>query len=245
VRYEEFEERAHEEWERIPEAYKRGVDGLIVDRSAKTHPSIPDVYTLGECLTETYPSAFGGPDTIRSAVVLYYGSFLRLSRQDESFDWHEELWETLTHELQHHLESLAADEGLLDVDYAMDENFKRAAGEPFDVTFYRAGVPLGGGWYEVEDEYFFETEQRFPRIEFEWEGSPYAVEPEASHADVLFLHVADGVTPPPRALCVVSLRPTGWRDTLRSLLRGGRTTPETEERDVVARRIERASEAGS
>ncbi|MGH7505187.1 MAG: metallopeptidase family protein [Longimicrobiales bacterium] len=102
-----FERHARSEWDRIPDRYREGIDGLVVERDAKPHPDAPDVYTLGECVTEAYPSDFGGPDTIRSAVVLYYGSFLRLSRLDETFDWEEEVWETLTHELQHHLESLA------------------------------------------------------------------------------------------------------------------------------------------
>ena len=80
------------------------MDGLVIDRQARPHPRTRDIYTLGECVTEAYPSDFGGPDTVRSAVVLYYGSFLRLSRLDPAFDWSEEIWETLTHELRHHLE---------------------------------------------------------------------------------------------------------------------------------------------
>ena len=92
---------------------------------ADVDPSLPDVYTLGECVTESYPSDFGGPETTRSVVVLYYGSFFRVSRQDDAFDWEVELWETLTHELQHHLESLAADDSLIDMDYAADENYRR------------------------------------------------------------------------------------------------------------------------
>jgi hypothetical protein len=112
VQFDEFEQRARDEWERIPAEYRQGVDGLVVERRAQPHPSLPDVYTLGECVTESYPSDFGGPDTIRSAVVLYYGSFFRLARLDEEFDWEHELWETLTHELQHHLESLASEDAL-------------------------------------------------------------------------------------------------------------------------------------
>jgi hypothetical protein len=234
VRYEEFEERARSEWERIPEPYKAGIDGLTVERSAKAHPSLDEVYTLGECVTEAYPSDFGGPDTIRSAVVLYYGSFLRLSREDPEFDWAQELWATLTHELQHHLESLAADEGLLDVDYAADENFKRAAGEPFDSAFYRAGEPLGGGWYEVEGEYFYEVSAARARVRFEWEGACYEVVVPESSAETLFLCVS-GVDPPPRELCVVVRRGGRWREAMRSLF--GRRVSSTEQHEVMAERV--------
>jgi hypothetical protein len=236
VRYDEFEQRATDEWERIPASYKGGVDGLIVKRSARAHPTLDGVYTLGECLTEAYPSAFGGPDTIRSAVVLYYGSFLRLAQLDEEFDWERELWDTLTHELQHHLESLAADEGLLDLDYAMDENFKRAAGEPFDTMFYRMGAPRGDGWYEVEDEFFFEAGEESRRIVFEWDGVEYFIEADPSDADALYLRVAAGLAEPPRELFVVQRRRTGMVDAVRALF--GRRRATYEERDVEAQRLE-------
>jgi hypothetical protein len=236
LRYEEFERRAEAEWVRIPDSYKAGVDGLIVKRSARVHPTLPDVYTLGECVTEAYPSDYGGPDTIRSAVVLYYGSFLRLSQQDDSFDWQHELWETLTHELQHHLESLASDEGLLDLDYAADENFKRAAGEPFDTAFYRAGVPHGAGWYEVEDEFFLETEAAAQSVAFEWHAVDYRVVVPASDADVLYLRVVAGLASAPRELYIVLRRRSGWRAALRALFGRGRET--YEEAEVEAERVE-------
>src|SRR5690606_36082044 len=142
--------RAWEFWEWIPERYKAGVDGLVVERDAKAHPSLPDVYTIGECVTEDYLSDYGGPDTTRSVVVLYYGSFLRLSRLTAGRDSEGELWETLTHELQHHLESLAAEDALVAMAYAADENFKRREGESFDPLFFRSGEAQGGGCYRVE-----------------------------------------------------------------------------------------------
>ena len=157
-----FEQRARQEWERIPETFKAGVDGLVVERPARRHPSRPDVYTLGECVTETWPSDWGGPDTTRSWLLLHYGSFRRLAALDPDFDWDNELWETLTHELQHHLESLADDDALGDVDYAVEENFKRRDGESFDPLFFRAGEPAGPGRYRVEDELFQEHEYRDP-----------------------------------------------------------------------------------
>lgn len=201
MRFEEFEARAHEMWEEIPAEFKQGIDGLIVERNARPHPSIRDVYTLGECLTESYLSDYGGPDTIRSAVVLYYGSFWRLSRLDPEFDWESELWETLTHELQHHLESLASEDDLIGVDYAADENFKRREGEPFDPLFFRSGERLedspGEGvsaGYRVEREVFLEIEYPASRepdawVTFEWEGRQYRVRRPSRIGDVCFIEV--------------------------------------------------------
>jgi hypothetical protein len=46
-------------------------------------------------------------------VALYYGSFVAVGDGDPSFDWEDEAWETLTHELRHHVESLAGDASLI------------------------------------------------------------------------------------------------------------------------------------
>src|SRR5690606_31907601 len=225
--FESFERAARQEFERIPSQYKQGVDGLIVERDAKPHPEARDVYTLGECVTEAYPSDFGGPDTIRSSVVLYYGSFLRLSRLDPDFDWEEELWETLMHELQHHLESLAADDSLIDLDYAVDQGFRRQDGEPFDALYYRAGEPLGDGWYRVEKELFLEREATDGAVEFELDGNLYRLEVPARRGDVTYIDVVEGLPDDAPLLTVVLLRPRSWRETLRSLFRGA--TPDVVE----------------
>lgn len=232
--FSEFEQRAAALWRQIPPEYLAGVDGLRVERGAHAHPSLEGVYTLGECLTETYPSEWGGPDTIRSFVVLYYGSFWRLSREDETFEWEGELWETLTHELQHHLESLAADESLVDMDYAADENFRRLEGESFDPDFFRAGESLGDGWWRVEDEYFREFAEPAASISFEWKGVPYRVAVPPADADVIYLNVLDGVADAPRALTLVLQRPRTWIGALRSLL--SRQPATIAEYDVSAER---------
>ena len=172
------------------------------------------MYTLGECVTETFPSDFGGPDTIRSAVVLYYGSFLRLSRLDPDFDWDEELWETLTHELQHHLESLAADESLVDLDYAVDQGFLRQDGEPFDALYYRAGDNLGDGWFQIEKELFLERTPTDDTVEFALDDETYAMEVPELTADVTFVTVGGGLPADAPRLTVVLLRPRTWRAAL-------------------------------
>ncbi|MGH7448048.1 MAG: hypothetical protein ACREK1_03525 [Longimicrobiales bacterium] len=228
----EFEERAWHEWDRIPAEFRAGVDGLRIERAALPHPSLPDVYTLGECVTESYPSDFGGPETTRSVVVLYYGSFFRLSRQDDAFDWEVELWETLTHELQHHLESLAADDSLIDMDYAADENYKRYQDEPFDPLFFRHGVP-DRGWLRVEDEFFLELDRPpADHATFQWRGRSYRVHIPADPADVLLLTIADGVPDAPGALHLALVTRTGWMHVVRRLLRP--RAPRVVEHDVSA-----------
>ena len=239
MKYDEFERRARSEWKRIPEAYKEGVDGLIIEREAKAHPNAPEVYTLGECATEAYPSDFGGPDTIRSSVVLYYGSFRRLSREDASFDWEEELWETLMHELQHHLESLAADETLLDLDYAVEQSFRRDDGDAYDPYYYRAGESLGDGWYRIEKDLFVERAAD-ETARFEVAGVEYEVEAPAADADVALVAVT-GLPEAVGAVTVAFVRPHGWRGLLRSLFRGAE--PTVAELETAARVAARASDA--
>lgn len=234
--FEEFEKRAWQEWERIPSEYRAGVDGLRIERAALAHDTLADVYTLGECVTESYPSDFGSAETTRSVVVLYYGSFFRLSRQDAAFDWEVELWETLTHELQHHLESLAQDDALIDMDYAADENYRRYEGEPFDPLFFRHGVPSPGGWLRVEDEFFLEVDRTAAtHVTFEWHGRSYRVRTPDEPADVTFLTVSEGIPDAPGALHLVCVRRGGWLQTLRGLLRP--RAPSVAEHDVRAEAV--------
>lgn len=264
MRFREFEDRAFEHWTRIPDEYLEGIDGLRVLRRAKAHDELPDVWTMGECLTETYPSDFGGPDTIRSAVVLYWGSFVELSHQDPDFDWEDEIWETITHELRHHLESLAAEAALEDVDYAADENFRRHEGEAFDAYFYRAGDPVprelaprlieGGpaparghrlpAW-RVETEWFVEMEADGApaRVVLGWLGSRHAFDVPRLDADVTFALMAGAFDPPEARgerrideATIVLVRPTtGWRAAWNAL-RGRAPTSAHCELDVTTER---------
>lgn len=240
MRFADFEALAWQYWDEIPAQYREGVDGLVIERDAREHPTLPEVYTLGECLTEDYPSEYGGPDTIRSAVVLYYGSFLRVSRQSPDFDWEEELWETLTHELQHHLESLAREAALEGLDYAMDENFKRLEGEPFDPFFYRSGTSVAPGVWQVERDTFlereFRTEEEFRseeelsereggerRLGFEWRGVSYGAGVAGPLGDVTFVWIEEGVERGPgEELYLVLVRRRGALRALRAYLSGRR-----------------------
>ena len=238
MRFAAFQRQAAGVWEEIPDEYRSGVDGLVVERKAQPHPTLPDIYTLGECLTESYPSDWGGPDTTRSVLVLYFGSFRRLSELDPEFDWEYEIWETVTHELRHHLESLAAEGALEDLDYAMDENFKRLEGDPFDPEFYRYGERVAPGVFEAERDVFVEIEYEAgnppgPRVAFDWGGGRASVERPEEIGDVAFLQVIDGLDLGEHALCVVLVRRRGWMEKLRSVLRSAE--PRIVDVEVVAR----------
>jgi hypothetical protein len=182
-------------FEEIPDTYKAGIDGLEVSREAVPHPTLPDVFTLGVCHTEEHLSSYGSPDTTRSFIVLYWGSFRGLAARDPEFDWEHEIWETLTHELRHHLESLAGDDALEDVDYAADELFNRQEGLEFDPWYYQRGEDLGGGAYAVEGTRYVEQTWR-PRdfeatehVEFAWRGVRYRIARPAALGDVHYVLV--------------------------------------------------------
>jgi hypothetical protein len=224
--FDQFHAEASRIWSEIPASYRSGVDALVVERKSRSHPTMPDIYTLGECLTESYPSDWGGPDTTRSVLVLYFGSFRHLSEQDPEFDWDYEVWETITHELRHHLESLAAEDALEDVDFALDENFKRLRGEAFDPFFYRAGERIAPGTYQAERELFIELEvddEPGEVAEFQWQGRHAVVPVPPEPGDVTFIQVMEGLDAEFLAdeyeLCVVLVRRRRWLAGLTRWLR--------------------------
>jgi hypothetical protein len=228
VRFSEFERRAHQLFAEIPDHFREGVDGLDVRPEAVPHPSLPEIFTLGECLTEHYPSDFGGAGTIRSLVVLYHGSFEELSRRSEEWDWEHEIWETLTHEIQHHLESLAADDRLELQDYVEDQNFSRRQGERFDPFFYRDGTPFQPGAWEVDGDLFVElrVEERGyragSRLEVEVEGERISFRAPDSLGDphYLTLEGVDGAVEGAE-LIVVLIPRRGWLASVARALSGG------------------------
>ena len=224
MRFDVFERKAQAAYESIPDVYREGIDGLAVSADAPAHPTLPDVFTLGHCLTESYPSDWMGPDTTRSVVVLYHGSFKELAALDPEFDWEEELWETLTHELRHHLESLADQDELGGVDYAQDEGFKRAEGEAFDPWYYQHGDRVGRGVYRVETHFFIEqrwTPEAFEvagDIQFPWAGGRWSIPRPPQLGDLHYVWI-DGVDMGAGTLQLVLVRKRSLGENLRGLLR--------------------------
>lgn len=235
--YDAFERAAHRAYDSIPAAYREGVDGLMVSREALPHPTQSDVYTLGHCLTESYLSDYGGPETTRSVVVLYWGSFWNLADLDPDFDWESELWETLTHELRHHLESLARDDSLEGVDYALEQTFRRDDGADFDPWYYQHGDALEGGVFRVERSYYVEQVWRAEdfrcasSVAFHWHGVRYRVPRPEVLGDVHFVWIR-GVDTGPGTLELVLVRRRSWWEDFRRLV--GTSRPVVLESELTA-----------
>lgn len=238
--FEEFEAEAHRMWDEIPPEYKEGIDGIVVRRAAEAHPDHDDYYTMGMCFTEPYPSDYGGPDTTRSILALYYGSFRKVAKGDPEFPWREELWETITHELRHHLEFLADDDALDGVDYALEESYKREKGLDFDPWYYQVGIPLAPGVFRVEYDVYVERVWRgreadvAESFEFEWDGGRWAVGRPETLGDLHFVWV-DGVDTGGGWLQLVLVRKLPFFERIRRLWR--RARPSVLESDAVAIRV--------
>lgn len=193
--FDEFEAAAHRMWEQIPPEYREGIDGIVVKPEAETHPDHDDYYTLGMCFTEPYPSGYMGPDTTRSFIALYHGSFRKLAERSEDFSWEEEIWETITHELRHHLEFLAEDDALEGLDHALEESYKRGEGEEFDPWYYQSGLPIAPGVFRVEYDVYIEQRWRpedfgaAVSIEFGWDRRLWSVPNPGELGDIHYVWV--------------------------------------------------------
>ncbi len=238
--FETFDRIAHEMWKEIPEQYKEGIDGLVVKREVEAHPDHEDYWTMGMCYTEPYPSGYMGPETTRSFLALYYGSFRKVAERTPEFDWEGEIWETITHELRHHLEFLAEDDALEGVDYAMEEAYKRGQGMDFDPFYYQVGDEVEEGLFRVEYDFYIEqvwTEEEFQRkreLEFEWEGERFTMPSPGDLGDVHYVWIS-GAGPERGSLQLVLVREVPLRERLRRLFR--KVSPDLVESEAEARRI--------
>ncbi|TVP76024.1 MAG: hypothetical protein EA352_06650 [Gemmatimonadales bacterium] len=244
--FDEFEARAHAMWEEIPDAYKAGVDGISVQPQAEAHPDRPEYYTLGMCFTEPYPSGYMGPDSTRSIVALYHGSFQKVAERAPAFDWEEELWETITHELRHHLEFLAEDDALEGLDYAMEETWKRGQGEDFDPWYFQSGLPLAPGTYRVEYDVYIEQVWQEPafqaasELEFEWDGARWSIPRPDVLGDVHFIWL-HGLDAGGGWVQLVLVKKRGMGERIRALFDSG--PPELWESEAEPARLGDAPES--
>jgi hypothetical protein len=240
LKFSEFERTAEEAFEAVPERFRQGIDGLVVSRDAVRHPTLPDIYTLGHCDTESYPSDWSGPETTRSVVVLYYGSFRNLARRDPDFDWKAEIYETVEHEIRHHLESLASEDRLEGVDYALDEDFKRDEGLEWDPWYYQKGDLAEPGVYVVEDRVFIEQEwshadfERAQELRFRWNGVEHRIPRPESLGDVQYV-LLRGVEGAPTVLELVLVRRRSWWEDVKRL--AGVSRPVVIESEAEAERV--------
>jgi hypothetical protein len=197
----------------VPEQFLEGIAEVVVSPRTVPHPDREEVFTLGECVP--LPVHLGsGVEGLQSRIVLYHGSFTALARLQEGFDWRGEAWETLTHELRHHLEWRARAPDLEAFDWAVEHNFARQEGEAFDPTFFLSGELEPSGHYRVEDDVFIDQIVRAlpSSVTFDWQGRSYsAAVPEGAELPC-FLTVEGIVDPPEGELVLVLRRKPGVRD---------------------------------
>jgi hypothetical protein len=215
MRLSDFDTMVRRLCDEVPEHFFDGVAEVVVSPRAVPHPDRSEIFTLGECIP--LPVQVGsGVEGLQSRIVLYHGSFAALAQLQEGFDWRLEAWETLTHELRHHLEWRASAPDLEEFDWAVEHNFARHDGEPFDPTFFLSGELRPDGAYQVEDDVFIDHVVRAvpPSVSFNWQGQQYtAVTPEGAGLPC-FLTVDGVVEPPDGDLVVVLRRKPGLMDLL-------------------------------
>lgn len=210
MRLSDFEIMVRRQAAGIPAEFLEGIAEIVVSPRTVPHPDREEIWTMGECIP--IPVDDGDPRNLQSRVVLYHGSFQALARDSEDFDWTGEAWETLTHEIRHHVEWKARVPDLETLDRAAEANFARQDGQPFDPAFYRDGLRLSDDCYQVDDDVF--VEHRLPSatasLRFRWQGLDYevAVPPDAELP--AFLTVVGVAEPPEGELVLVMQRKGGW-----------------------------------
>ena len=213
MRLADFEAMVHRLCSEVPSHFFEGIAEVVVSPRTVPHPDREEIFTLGEC--DPLPMEVGsGVEGLQSRIVLYHGSFAALSRLQEGFDWRREAWETLTHELRHHLEWRARAPDLEDFDWAVEHNFARQEGEPFDPSFFLSGELEPGGNYRVEDDVFIDQIVRSvpASVSFAWQGRTYSVSTPEEAELPCFLTVEGVADPPEGDLVLVLRRKPGVRD---------------------------------
>ncbi len=180
-----FERRALEMWAWIPDGFKAGVTAVVIGRDAVPDPEFPEVFMMGHCSVDEVMAAVDG-GSVCSILEVHYGSFAAMAAKEPDFPWDEELWETLTHELRHHMEWRAGVDTLGDTDDLEREDLNRRHGRPFLKDYYRHGLPLDEGVFQVDELLFIELvvdKRSLPvvrreGVEVEWAGIVFGVEPD-------------------------------------------------------------------
>jgi hypothetical protein len=210
MRLSDFESMVRRQAAEIPGEFLEGIAEIAVSPRTVPHPERRDIWTLGECIP--LPVDDGDPRNFQSRIVLYHGSFQALAHNTENFDWPGESWETLTHEVRHHVEWKARVSGLEAFDQAAEANFARQDGQPFDPGFYRDGVPLGEGVYQVDDDVFLErvVSGKLLETRVRWQGRDYDVTIPPEVAAPVYLTLEGVEDPPPGELVLVLQKKGGW-----------------------------------
>jgi hypothetical protein len=223
MRRRDFEAMVREMGRELPREYREGIVAIEVTGKTVPHPVRSGVFTLGECV----PHSFGAPGEadaeLHSTIQLHYGSFAALAATESAFRWREEAWETLLHEVRHHLEWRARAAALEAFDEAVEANYARQEREPFEPLFFLNGERVAPAVTKVEDDVFVDRplgRRAWRRaagtaVPVDWHGKTYRVTLPARLPDVLFLTLL-GVEPPPAGdLLLVLRRRPGLRDAFR------------------------------
>lgn len=206
MRFSDFESLVGRLAAELPADFMGGVVDIEVLRASVPHPTRAEIYTLGECIPLPAPEG-GRTEAVQSRIVLYHGSFQALAHLDPEFDWREETWDTLTHELRHHVEWRAHAGALEAYDHAVEANFARHEGEAFDPLFFLGGDTVVPDIYEVDGDYFLDRIVRAApaTLELTWHGVHYTGVAPAGLTLPAYL-ILDGVDEPPPGELVLVLR---------------------------------------
>jgi len=112
----EFKALVEELLTEVPVEFMRELQGVHVLPEAKVEEGYDDLFRMGEYLDPGPASFLGSSEGLGRHIAIYHGSFMAIAQGDPEFDWEEEAWETLTHELRHHVESLAGEDLLVQED---------------------------------------------------------------------------------------------------------------------------------
>lgn len=222
---ETFERAALDYWQAIPRRFREGVSALVVDPGTYRKEEFEDGWVYGYC--EPDEAIMMLPEApVVSRITLFHGSFVKIAEMTEGFDWDEELYETIRHELQHHLEWVAGDDGLGDEDDVQDDNERRRTGLPFTPGFHRMGTQLGNGAWLADHDLFLEVavpRRDWPRVftegwSVDWGGLVATVPPVPLDADdpgpiyapADVVSVEDGSAWPWDEVVLVLARKRGW-----------------------------------
>ena len=220
MRLDDFREMVRRISEELPAQFLDGIAEVTVSPRTVAHPERSGIFTLGECVP--FPEAGGrsSAEAVQSRIVLYHGSFAALAHLTPGFDWREEAWETLTHELRHLLEWRARRPDLEDLDWAVEQNFARHDGDDFDPGFFLQGEIVADGAYRVEDDVFLDrvVGAAPESVDFAWKGREYRTPVPQGATLPAFLTVDGAAEPPPGDLVLVLRRKPG----LLTLLHRGR-----------------------
>jgi hypothetical protein len=217
MRFSDFESMVRRLSQEVPASFFDGVAEVMVSPRTVPHPTRPEIFTLGECIP--IPAGEGAASHEgQSRIVLYHGSFLALSRIQRGFNWREEAWETLTHELRHHLEWRARAPKLENLDWAAEQNFARQDGELFDPEFHLEGEPIAPDQYRIDDDVFLDrvVEQVPAELEVQWAGLGYRLRTPDEATLPCFLTLQGVAETPEGELVLVLRRKAGVLDLFRA-----------------------------